>query len=67
MARAGLAIGAQELAALAGVSYPTLNRFEKGEQVAFESVEKIAAALSAKGAQFSRRGGRIGATVPENE
>ena len=65
MARAGLGIGAQELAGISGVSYPTLNRFEKGEAIAPESLRRIEKALTDAGAQFTSRSGRIGATVPE--
>lgn len=64
MARAGLGLGAQELADQAGVSYPTLNRFEKGETLSADSVGKIAAALERAGAAFSSRAGRVGVTVP---
>ena len=67
MARAGLGLGAQELATLAEVSYPSLNRFEKGERVSDATVESIRGALEKAGAQFSRRAGRVGATVPERD
>lgn len=64
MARAGLGLGAQGLADQAGVSYPTLNRFEKGETISADNVAKIEAALDGAGAGFTRRGGRVGVTVP---
>lgn len=67
MARAGLGLGAKELADLAEVSYPTLNRFEKGERVSDDTARSIQAALEAAGAQFSRKSGRVGASVPERD
>lgn len=65
MARAGVGWGAQELATSAGVSYPTVHRFESGGVIADESREKLVEALLEAGAQFSRRAGRICVTVPE--
>ncbi len=65
MARNGLGWKAQELADRAGVSYPTLHRFESGQVIADDSRAKIEEALTEAGALFTRRGGRIGTTVPE--
>lgn len=65
MARAGLGWGAQELAANAGVSYPTIHRFESGSDIAAESLSKIELALTTAGAMFSRKSGRVGVTVRE--
>lgn len=64
MARAGLGIAPQELADLAGVSYPTLNRFEKGAQVSQESVDAIREALVYEGATFNASGGMLVTSVP---
>lgn len=65
MARSGLGWQAKELAERAGVSYPSLHRFEAGQAVADETRDKLERALAGAGAQFSRRSGRIGVTVPE--
>lgn len=43
----------------------TIARFELGETVAAESVDKMERALVEAGAQFTRRAGRVGVTVPE--
>ncbi|MEM1051147.1 MAG: transcriptional regulator [Pseudomonadota bacterium] len=64
MARAGLGLGAQELADLAGVSYPSLNRFEVGASVKPETAGLIKAALVEAGAQFTARSQRVGVSVP---
>ena len=65
MARAGLGLSAANLAKLASVSYPTLNRFEmnRPEPVSGEAQARIENALTQAGAQFSRRSGRIGVTI----
>jgi predicted transcriptional regulator len=65
MARAGLGLGAHELAEAAGISYPSVHRFEAGKPVADDTRDKLLAALADAGAQFSQRAGRIGVTVPE--
>lgn len=65
MARCGLGWKSHELAERAGVSYPTLHRFEAGQVVADETRAKLEKALSNAGVQFTRRAGRIGITVPE--
>lgn len=65
MARSGLNISGRELATLAGVGYATLARFEAGADITPENRNKIERALTAAGAQFSIRAGRIGASVPE--
>ena len=65
MARAGLGWGAAELAKRSGVSYPTLNRFEKGGVVSNDSLRAIETALKDAGAQFTQRSGRVTASVPE--
>lgn len=65
MARSGLGWQAKELAERAGVSYPSLHRFEAGQVVADETRAKLEKALADAGAQFSRRAGRVGVTVPE--
>lgn len=65
MARVGLGWKSRELADRAGVSYPTLHRFESGQVIADESRDLIEKALAKAGAQFIQRGGRLGATVPQ--
>lgn len=65
MARVGLNISGRDFAKLAGVGYATLARFESGADISDDTKAKIAEALAEQGAQFSRRSGRIGVTVPE--
>lgn len=64
MARAGIGWKAQELAERAGVSYPSVHRFEAGQAVAADTRAKLEKALLDAGAEFSTRAGRIGVTVP---
>lgn len=65
MARAALGLSTHDLAKLAGVGRVTVVRFEDGENIAAETLAKIEQALVDAGAQFQRRGGRVGVTVPE--
>ena len=65
MARLGLNISGRDLAALAGLGYATIARFESGADINDESRSKIAKALETAGAEFSRRAGRISVSVPE--
>lgn len=65
MARVGLGWSAHDLAQRAAVGYATVARFETGATIREEVAAKIENALSEAGAQFSRRGGRVGVTVPE--
>lgn len=65
MARVGLNLSGRDFAKLAGVGYATLARFESGADIGDETKAKIVSALAERGAQFSKRGGRIGVTVPE--
>lgn len=65
MARCGLGWKSQDLASRAGVSYPSVHRVEAGQTVAVDTLEKLEKALSDGGAQFTRRGGRVGVTIPE--
>lgn len=65
MARAALGLRAADLAEACGLTRITVARFELGESVAAESVEKMKRALIDAGAQFTRRSGRVGVTVPE--
>lgn len=65
MARSGLGWRASDLAAAAGVGTATVARFELGETVAPESIDKMRAALAGAGADFSHKAGRVGVTVPE--
>lgn len=66
MARAGLGWSASDLANAAGLGYATVARFESGGTVADGSREEMRKALEKAGAQFTQRGGRIGASVPDN-
>ena len=65
MARAALGWSTHQLAEAAGINRITVVRFEKGEGVADESASAIEKALTGNGAQFSRRSGRVGVSVPE--
>jgi DNA-binding XRE family transcriptional regulator len=65
MARAALGWSTHDLAKLAGVGRITVVRFEDGDAVVKETREKLERALSDAGANFSRRAGRVGVTVPE--
>lgn len=65
MARVGLGLKVEELAAAAGVSYPTLNRLEKGDAVAAASRAKVMRVLLEAGAEFSYRSKRLGVAVPD--
>lgn len=65
MARSGLGWSAKDLATKARIGYATAARFESGETVAPESVEKMRNVLVEAGADFTRRAGRVGVTVPE--
>lgn len=65
MARAALGLSTHDLAKLAGVGRVTVVRFEDGGAVSTETAGRIEAALIEAGAQFSRRAGRIGVSVPE--
>lgn len=65
MARVALKWTTDDLAEKAGVGRMTVARFERGDSVAAESVEKMRKALADAGADFSRRAGRVGVTVPE--
>lgn len=65
MARAGLNWRAADLSEKCGISRVTIARFEGGNPVDADSIEKMRKALADAGADFSRRAGRIGVTVPE--
>lgn len=65
MARAALKWSLTDLAKASGVGRATAARFELGQTVEPDRVEKMRAALERGGAQFLRRSGRIGVTVPE--
>lgn len=64
MARAALNLRAADLAEAAGLSRPTVARFEMGQPVDVSSITAMRAALERAGAQFSQRSGRVGVTVP---
>ena len=65
MARAALGLSTHDLAKIAGVSRVTVVRFEDGGTVSDEMRGRIEAALVEAGAQFSRRAGRVGVSIPE--
>lgn len=65
MARVGLGLSAEILSEKSGVSRVTIARFESGNPVAAASADAIAKALADAGADFTRRAGRVGVTVPE--
>lgn len=65
MARAGLGWGAKELAERAGVSYPTIHRFESGQSINQDSLRKVANCLVGAGANFTVKSGRRIVSVPE--
>lgn len=64
MARDGLGLTGRDLAAIAGVPYATLARFEAGSSIRPDTVTKLADTLAAKGAQFIYGADRFGVTVP---
>ncbi|MBL9065549.1 MAG: helix-turn-helix transcriptional regulator [Sphingopyxis sp.] len=65
MARVALKWTTDDLAEHASVGRMTVARFERGDGVAAESVEKMRKALADAGADFTRKAGRVGVTVPE--
>lgn len=65
MARVALKWTTDDLAERAGVGRMTVARFERGDNVASSSVDAMRAALVEAGADFSRKAGRVGVTVPE--
>ena len=66
MARAALKWSLTDLANQAGVGRATIARFELGDgETAADTIEKIRAALVNAGADFTRKAGRVGVTVPE--
>ena len=67
MARTGLKWKAVDLAQAASVGYATVARFESGETVQADSVEKMRAALVAAGVEFINGGKSLGVKVPRRE
>jgi transcriptional regulator with XRE-family HTH domain len=65
MARAALRWSLTDLAEASGVGRATAARFELGQSVEADKVSAMRGALIAAGAQFVRRPGRVGVTVPE--
>ena len=65
MARVGLKWTTDDLAEKANVGRMTVARFERGDNVAESSIDKMRDALSRAGADFSRKSGKIGVAVPE--
>ena len=65
MARMGLGWHANDLARESGLTRVTIARFESGHPMAPSSIEKMRNALVEAGADFTRRTGRVGVTVPE--
>jgi transcriptional regulator with XRE-family HTH domain len=65
MARAALKWSLSDLAEQAGVGRATVARFELGEgETGPETLDKLRKALADAGADFTRRAGRVGVTVP---
>jgi transcriptional regulator with XRE-family HTH domain len=65
MARTGLGWRALDLSTAAGVATATIARFELGRAISDDSHRKLEKALIDAGAQFHRKPGRVGVTVPE--
>lgn len=65
MARAALGLSTHDLAKLAGVGRVTVVRLEAGTAVGDETRRKLETVLTDAGAQFARKAGRVGVTVPE--
>lgn len=65
MARAALQWSLHDLASAALISRMSCARFELGETVAAETVDAIRKALADAGADFTRKAGRVGVTIPE--
>jgi transcriptional regulator with XRE-family HTH domain len=65
MARAALNMRAADLAEAAGLSRPTVARFEMGNSVDAASLAAMQKALEDRGAQFSAKPGRVVVAVPE--
>lgn len=66
MARAALGWSLDELAAQSKVARRSIARFEKGEIVTPETVEKLRASLVAGGATFLDMSGKVGVLVKAN-
>jgi len=64
MARAALKWSLTDLAEASGVGRATAARFELGQAVEPEKVAAMREALEGAGAQFIRRTGRVGVTMP---
>jgi transcriptional regulator with XRE-family HTH domain len=66
MARAALKWSLSDLAEKAGVGRATVARFELGEgETGADTLDKLQKALTDAGADFTRRAGRVGVTVPK--
>jgi transcriptional regulator with XRE-family HTH domain len=65
MARAALKWSLTDLAEASGVGRATAARFELGQSVEPEKIAAMRKALIASGAEFTRRAGRVGVTIPE--
>ncbi len=63
MARVATKLTLTQVSEAAGVSRPTVTRFENGDTVRPESIEAIKTAFEAKGVIFIDKGERIGITV----
>jgi transcriptional regulator with XRE-family HTH domain len=67
MARAGLGLTLDDLAAASGVARRTIAKFENGGNVLPEKVEALRAALVAAGAEFINGGKSVGVRVPRSD
>lgn len=63
MARAAIGWSLDELAARSQVARRSIARFEKGETVTPDTIEKLRAALVAGGATFLDMSGKVGVLV----
>lgn len=65
MARSGLRWTTDDLAHAAGVSRISVARLERGDKMDQRTIDVLVAAMEKAGAQFIRRAGQIGVTIPE--
>lgn len=65
MARVALSWTTDDLANAASVGRMTVARFERGDRVAEKTIDKMRDALTAGGADFVKRAGRVGVTVAD--
>jgi DNA-binding XRE family transcriptional regulator len=64
MARAALDWSQSDLAAASGVSWRTISRFEKGDEIMPVRVKALRHALEAEGVLFIDSGSLVGGVIP---